>query len=57
MSSAPRNDEASILGRAIARQWDLGAKAILSLILSPQDRERMNELAARSRVGSLGADE
>jgi hypothetical protein len=57
MSSAPRNDEASILGRAIARQWDLGAKAILSLILSPQDRERMNELAARSREGSLGADE
>jgi hypothetical protein len=61
MSSSQRNDEASILSRAIAP--DIGAwtpsvaRGILSLALSSTDRERMNELAARSRDGSLGSDE
>jgi len=61
MSSAPRNDEASILSRAIAPDsgtWAPGvAHGILSLTLSSSDRERMNELAAKARDGSLGTDE
>ena len=61
MSSSPRNDEASILSRAIdpdGGTWTPAvAQGILSLALSAPDRERMNELAARSRDGSLGADE
>ena len=61
MSSSPRNDEASILSRAIdpdSGTWAPSvAQAILSLTLSPSDRERMNELAAKSRDGTLGADE
>ena len=43
MSSSPRNDGV--------------AHGILSLTLSASDRDRMNELAARARDGSLGADE
>jgi hypothetical protein len=61
MSSSPRNDEASILSRAIAPDsatWAPGiAHGILSLTLSSSDRDRMNELAAKARDGSLGADE
>jgi hypothetical protein len=61
MSASPRNDEASILSRAIAPDsggWAPGvAHGILSLALSPGDRDRMNELAAKAREGSLGADE
>ena len=61
MSSSPRNDEASILSRAVAPDsgtWTPGvAHGILSLALSSSDRERMNELAARARDGSLGTDE
>jgi hypothetical protein len=61
MSSAPRNDEASILSRAIDPErgaWTPGvAQGILSLALSAADRDRMNELAAKSADGSLGADE
>jgi hypothetical protein len=61
MSSSPRNDEASILSRAIAPGsgvWTPSvAQGILSLTLSSPDRERMNELAAKAREGSLGADE
>ena len=61
MSSSPRNDEASILARAIDPENGLWtpsvAHGILSLALSPADRERMNELAAKSRDGSLAADE
>jgi hypothetical protein len=61
MSSSPRNDEASILSRAISPDggtWAPGvARGILSLTLSPADRDRMNELAARSHDGMLGADE
>ena len=61
MSSSPRNDEASILSRAIAPDsgtWAPGvAHGILSLTLSSSDRDRMHELAAKARDGSLGADE
>jgi hypothetical protein len=61
MGSSPRNDEASILCRAIdssAGAWTPGvAQAMLSLALSPADKARMNELAARSQDGSLAADE
>jgi len=61
MSSSPRNDEASILSRAIDADGGAWAPAvahgILSLALSAADRDRMNELAAKSRDGSLGADE
>jgi len=61
MSSSPRNDEASILSRAIdpdSGGWAPSvAQGILALTLSPPDRERMNELAAKSREGSLGSDE
>jgi hypothetical protein len=60
MTSA-RNDEASILGRAIdpdSGSWAPSiARGILSLTLSSSDRERMNELAVKSRDGSLGTDE
>ena len=61
MSSAPRNDEASILSRAIdpnSGTWAPGvAQGILSLTLSSSDRDRMNELAVKARDGSLGTDE
>jgi hypothetical protein len=61
MSSLPRNDEASILSRAIAPDsgtWSPSvAHGVLSLALSASDRDRMDELAAKSRDGSLGADE
>ena len=61
MSSSPRTDEASILSRAIAPDsgtWTPSvAHGILSLTLSSSDRDRMNELAARARDGSLGVDE
>jgi hypothetical protein len=61
MSSSPRNDEASILSRAIdpdSGVWSPSvAQGILSLALSSADRDRMNELAAKARDGSLGADE
>jgi hypothetical protein len=61
MSSPPRNDEASILSRAIAPDsgtWSPSvAHGVLSLTLSASDRDRMNELAARSRDGALGPDE
>lgn len=61
MVSSPRNDEASILTRAIdpdSGVWTPRvAQGILSLTLSSPDRVRMNELAAKSREGALGADE
>jgi hypothetical protein len=61
MSSSPRNDEASILSRAIDPDngaWAPGvAQGILSLALSPADKERMNELAAKAQEGSLAVDE
>jgi hypothetical protein len=61
MSSSPRTDEASILSRAIdpdSGGWAPSvAQGILSLSLSSADRDRMNELAAKSQEGSLGSDE
>ena len=61
MSSSARNDEASILSRVIdpdSGTWAPSvAQGILSLTLAPPDRDRMNELAAKSRDGTLGADE
>jgi hypothetical protein len=61
MSSSLKNDEASILSRAIdpdSGGWSPGvAHGILSLALSLTDRDRMNELAAKSQDGALGADE
>ena len=61
MTSAPRNDEASILSRAIDPEsgtWAASvAQGILSLALSSSDRDRMNELADKAREGSLGTDE
>lgn len=61
MSSSPRTDEASILSRAIdadSGNWAASvARGILSLTLSSPDRDRMNELVAKAREGSLGADE
>ena len=61
MGSSPRNDEASILSRAIdpdTGAWTPSiAHGILSLTLSPADKQRMNELAAKSQDGSLAADE
>jgi hypothetical protein len=61
MGASPRNDEASILSRAIdpdSGTWEPSvAKGILSLTLSSPDRARMNELAAKAREGSLGPDE
>ena len=61
MSSSPRNDEASILGRVIdpdSGTWAPGvARGILSLTLSSPDRDRMNELAAKSRDGALGDEQ
>ena len=61
MSSTPKNDEASILGRAIDADsgvWAPGvAQGILTLALSSADRDRMNELGAKAREGSLDSDE
>jgi hypothetical protein len=61
MSSSPRNVKpASSAGRSV-RTAEPGAPGaahgILSLTLSSSDRDRMNELAAKARDGSLGADE
>lgn len=61
MTALPRNDEASILGRAIdadSGSWSASvARGILSITLSASDRARMNELAAKARDGSLDVDE
>ena len=58
---AENNSEARILSRATDPQnWKLtpeAARSILALELSPKDRERMDELAAKSPSGSLTADE
>src|SRR5438132_1328732 len=55
------NHEATILSRAIDPEngnWSPGiAEGILTIRLSPADRERMNELAAKAREGALGPDE
>lgn len=55
------NHEAHILSRMIDPEhgdWSPSvAEGILHLALSPVDRERMNELAAKAREGTLGPDE
>jgi len=55
------NDEAAILARAInPANWPLSAEAaeaFLKLKLADSDKARMDELAARARVGELSADE
>lgn len=55
------NDEVAILGRAVEpTNWRLtpeAAQAILSLGLATDDRQRMDELAAKARAGELTADE
>ena len=51
-----RTNAATVLDEAQA-ELVRRARGILSLTLSPADRERMNELAAKARDGSLGADE
>lgn len=61
MSTAIAHREADILERAFdaaGAQWSREiANALLSTKLSPKDIERMNELAARSRAGTLETDE
>lgn len=58
---AAKNTEASILGRATdPENWKLtpdAAQTILALKLSPEDRIRMDALAAKARSSSLTADE
>ena|SRR5947209_863079 len=53
--------ESAILNRIIDPQqgrWPPeAARAILTLSLAPEDRERMNELAAKAVAGSLSIDE
>ena len=55
------NDEVTILSRAI--QADNGnwpaevARGILSIALSPADRDRMSDLATQSAAGRLSPDE
>ncbi len=55
------NDEVAILGRAVApTNWRLtpeAAPAILSLGLAADDKDRMDELAAKACAGVLTADE
>ena len=55
------NDEVAILGRAVApTNWRLtpeAAQAILSLGLAADDKDRMDELAAKARADELTADE
>jgi hypothetical protein len=59
--TATKNDEATILSRAIDPSngsWPVEvAKVILSIALSPFDRQRMDELAAKARRASLDSDE
>lgn len=55
------NDEVAIIGRAVApTNWRLtpeAAQAILSLGLAADNKDRMDELAAKPRAGELTADE
>lgn len=61
MTTTIAHQEAEILERAFdaaGSGWSREiAAAILSTTLSPQDVERMNELAAKSQAGTLEADE
>lgn len=53
--------EVEIFGRALAPDhgdWSPDiARAIMTISLSPQDRERMNRLATKAREGNLSCDE
>jgi len=55
------DSEAMILSRAIEPNhgnWTPGiSEAVRQIGLSPADRDRMNELAAKARDGALGPDE
>ena len=61
MSTVTGNSHAAIFGRLIeSDQEDLPpdlARYLLRLAFPTQDRERVNELAAKSREGSLNAEE
>ncbi len=61
MSTVTGNSHAAIFGRLIeSDQEDLSpdlARYLLRLAFPPQDRERVNQLAAKSREGSLNAEE
>jgi hypothetical protein len=61
MSTVTGNSHAAIFGRLIeSDQDDLApdlARYLLRLAFPAQDRERVNELAAKSREGSLSAEE
>lgn len=55
------NHEAGILSRAIDPangNWPLSvAEGVLTVSLSPKDRDRMNQLAAKAQDGVLTGDE
>ncbi len=56
----PRNTEAAILARLIQSRTEMDshvAQYLLSLDFDPEDVDRMNQLAERSREGGLSADE
>ena len=61
MSTVRENSHAAIFGRLIeSDQEDLPpelAQYLLRMVFPPQDRERLKELAAKAREGSLDADE
>jgi hypothetical protein len=61
MSTVTENSHAAIFGRLIeSDQEDLPpdlARYLLRLAFPTQDRARVNELAAKSREGSLNAEE
>ncbi len=61
MSTVTENSHAAIFGRLIeSDQEDLPpdlARYLLRLAFPTQDRGRVNELAAKSREGSLNAEE
>ena len=61
MSTAAANHDADILARVIApgnpELTKQTAKMLLTLEFPPEDRERMNDLAARAGDGELTEDE
>ncbi len=58
---ATLSDEVGILSRAVAPEngnWPSEiARAMLTIHLSPEDRQRMNDLADKARAGTLTCDE
>jgi hypothetical protein len=56
----PRNTESTILARLIQSRTEMDsrvARYLLSLTFEPEDVDRMNVLAARSRDGEISAEE